>query len=644
VSQVIDSLDDARAAAARQAWREAYAAYTGLDAQSLTASDVETFGEAAWWRGKLDEAIALRERAHAAFTGAGDKLGAAGVAVTLAWDYEARGAFAVAHGWLATARRLLESLPESPEHGRLMLTDAITALYAEGDLERAESLFESAFELAQRVGDPDVQILALSGKGRTRIKGGRIEEGLALLDEATASASSGGVKSHATGLVYCMTISSCRDLGDYRRAAEWTEAANRWCDQLDVSGFPGKCRIHRAEVLRLRGDWPAAEAQAQAACEELQDFDRSVTANGHYEIGEIRRQRGDSAGAEEAYRTADELGRDPQPGLALLRLAEGKVDAAVAGVTRTLEDVQDPLSRLRRLPAQVEIAIAADDLKTARAALEELEGIVDSYKIGERRAVAFDATIHVALGRIRLAEKDWDGAVASLQRARDEWRDVGAPYETAQARMLLGVAHRRRGDEHGGTDELEGALASFERLGARLDVERAKELLGRLEARRTFVFTDIVDSTKLLETLGDEKWKRLLSRHNELVRERIVESGGEVVKQTGDGFFASFDNPKAAIEAAIAIQRALAAEIVAPDVRIGAHTAGAFRTGADSADYGGQGVHVAARIGAAAGAGEILVSTETLAGVGTSFRLSEPRAAVLKGIEQPVEVVAVDWQ
>ena len=644
MSQVIDSLDDARAAAARQAWREAYAAYTGLDAQSLTASDLESFGEAAWWRGKLDEAIALRERAHAAFTGAGDKLGAAGVAVTLAWDYEGRGAFAVAHGWLATARRLLESLPESPEHGRLLLTDAITALYAEGDLERAESLFESAFELAQRVGDPDVQILALSGKGRTRIKGGRIEEGLALLDEATASASSGGVKSHATGLVYCMTISSCRDLGDYRRAAEWTEAANRWCDQLDVSGFPGKCRIHRAEVLRLRGDWPAAEAQAQAACEELQDFDRSVTASGHYEIGEIRRQRGDSAGAEEAYRTADELGRDPQPGLALLRLAEGKVDAAVAGVTRTLEDVQDPLSRLRRLSAQVEIAIAADDLKTARAALEELEGIVDSYKIGERRAVAFDATIHVALGRIRLAEKDWDGAVASLQRARDEWRDVGAPYETAQARMLLGVAHRRRGDEHGGTEELEGALASFERLGARLDVERAKELLGRLEARRTFVFTDIVDSTKLLETLGDEKWKRLLSRHNELVRERIVESGGEVVKQTGDGFFASFDNPKAAIEAAIAIQRALAAEIVAPDVRIGAHTAGAFRTGADSADYGGQGVHVAARIGAAAGAGEILVSTETLAGVGTSFRLSEPRAAVLKGIEQPVEVVAVDWQ
>ena len=645
MTQVIDSLDEARAAAARQAWRQAYGVYSGLDAaESLLPSDLESWAEAAWWSGKLDEAIALRERAHTAFNATGDKPGAARMALALAWDYEGRGAFAVSHGWLATARRLLETLPESPEHSRLLLTDAMMAMYAEGDLERAESLFESAFALAQRVGDPDVQILALSGKGRANIKAGRIEEGLALLDEATASASSGGAKSHATGLVYCLTISSCRDLGDFRRAAEWTEVANRWCDQLDVAGFPGACRIHRAEALRLRGDWPAAEVQAQAACEELHDFDRSITADGHYEIGEIRRQRGDFEGAEESYRTANEHGRDPQPGLALLRLAEGKVDAAVAGITRTLEDVQDPLFRLRRLPAQVEIAIAAGDLRTAREALDELERIVDSYKIAERRAVAFDATIHVGLGRIKLAEKDWDAAVASLQRARDEWRDVGAPYETAQARMLLGIAYRRRGDEYGGTDELEGALASFERLGARLDVERVKELLGRLEARRTFLFTDIVDSTRLLETLGDEKWKRLLARHDELVRERIVEAGGEIVKKTGDGFFASFENPKAAIDAAIEIQRALHAEVVAPDVRIGAHAGTAFRTDTDATDYGGQDVHIAARIGATAAGAEILVSHATLDGAASSFRLSEPRTERLKGFEQPIEVVSVDWR
>ena len=251
--------------------------------------------------------------------------------------------------------------------------------------------------------------------------------------------------------------------------------------------------------------------------------------------------------------------------------------------------------------------------------------------------------MHFARGQILLAEKDWDGAIAALKHARDEWQGIGAPYETARVRAALGTAYRRAGDEHGSTVELEGALATFERLGAEPEAARIKEQLGRVETRRTFLFTDIVDSTRLLDTLGDDKWKRLLARHDELIREAIARAGGEVVKQTGDGFFASFENPKAAVEAAVAIQRALAAEIVAPDVRIGAHAGGAFRT-EHSTDYGGQGVHVAARIGAAAAAGEILVSAETLDGVGAAFRVSEARAETLKGVEQPVEVVSVDWR
>ncbi|HEU5264767.1 MAG TPA: adenylate/guanylate cyclase domain-containing protein, partial [Gaiellaceae bacterium] len=642
--EVIDTRDVARDAAANQGWRKAYEAYAGVAANELEASDLESYGEAAWWNGRLDEAISLRERAYAAYTADGNPLAAARMALTLSWDYDGRGAFSVANGWLANAERLLADLPDAPEHGRLLLSHALAALFAEGDLEKALKTFNAAFDLAKRVGDRDVQMLALSGRGRAFIKAGEIEKGLALLDEATASAMCGDLRAHSAGLVYCITISSCRDLGDYRRAAEWTEAANKWCDRLDVTGFPGACRIHRAEVMRLRGDWPAAEAQAVAACDELHDFDRNITASGHYEIGEIRRQRGDFEGAEEAYRTSDGLGRDPQPGLALLRLAEGKIDAAVAGITRTLAEVEDPLVRLRRLPAQVEIAIAAGDVRAARLAAGELERIVDSYKLGERRTLAFDATVHYAAGQINLAEKDWNGAVESLKRARDEWKGVGAPYETARARMLLGIAYRRLGDEHGGNSEVEGALATFERLGARPDAERAKELLGKAEARRTFLFTDIVDSTKLLETLGDEKWRRLLTRHDQLVRERILEAGGEIVKKTGDGFFASFESPRAAIDAAIAIQRALAAEIVAPDVRIGAHAGGAFRTDAETADYGGQGVHVAARIGAAAKGAEILVSRETLDGAATTFRLSAPRAETLRGFEQPIEVVSVDWR
>ena len=640
----MDSLAEARDAGARRAWRASYDAYSAVERSALTPEDFELFGDAAWWSGRLDDAIANRERAYAGYSAAGDKSPAARVALTLSWDHEGRGSFAVARGWFATAERLLEDVPESVEHGRVLLMQGISALMAEGDLPKAIEILDQTYELARRIGDRDLQMLAMSGKARALVMSGEVEQGLALHDEASASATCGELKPFATGLIYCLTISSCQDVGDFRRAAEWTEAANRWCDESDVSGFPGTCRLHRAEIMRLRGDWPAAELQAVAACEELTDFDRHITAGGFYEIGEIRRRRGDFAGAEEAYTRANELGRAPQPGLGLLRLAEGKAGSALAGIKHSLEEMQAPLYRLRALPALVEVAVAAGDVKLARAAADELEGIVDSYKIGDRRAPAFDATVHVAQGRIELSEKDFAAAARSLRHARDEWQRVGAPYETAEARMLLAVALRRGGDEHAASVELEGALAAFERLGAKLHVDRANELLGRIGTRRTFLFSDIVDSTKLLETLGDDKWRRLLQRHDELVRERIEEAGGEVVKKTGDGFFASFDNPKAAIEAAVGVQRALEAEIVAPDVRIGVHTGEAFRVESDATDYGGQGVHLAARIGAAATAAEILVSSETLDGVGGAFRLSEPRTETLKGFAEPVEVVTVDWR
>ena len=636
-------VDDARKAAGRHSWREAYETYSGADESDLTPEDLEQFADAAWWTGRINEAIGLRERSYAGFSTARDKLGAARLALALSWDHMNRGAFAVSRGWFANAERLLDGQPEAAEHGVLALSRGITALLAEGNIGDALPELERAHDIAARAGDRDTQVLALVGKGRAFVQNGDVEQGLAILDEASTSAVSGELRPFATGLVYCVTISACQNVGDYRRAAEWTEAASRWCEQADMNGFPGACRIHRAEIMRLRGDWPQAERTALAACEEIHEFDRLITAGGYYEIGEIRRRRGDFAAAEEAFRTANELGRSPQPGLALLQLAQGKVESAVAGITRALAEVSEPLARVRSLPALAEIAIAAADLDTARSAAAELQEIVDSYKIGDRRAPAFDATVNFTLGQIELAEKDWDAASRDLRRARDEWQEIGAPYETAQARMLLGIAFRHQGDEHAATLELQAAQTTFERLGAKLDEERAKELLGRVDTRRTFLFTDIVDSTKLLEALGDERWRKLLAQHDTLVRTQIVEGGGDVIKQTGDGFFASFDDAGAAIDAAVAIQRALQAELFAPDVRIGAHAGTAFKTGASFSDYGGQSVHVAARIGAAAGAGEVLVSRETLNGIETSFRLSEPRAASLKGFEQPIEVVSVDW-
>jgi class 3 adenylate cyclase len=644
VTQVIAPLDAGREAAKRHAWRDAYDAFSDADEQQLTPEDLESFAEAAYWRGRLDQAIGLRERSHSGFVSAGDKLGAARVAIALTFDHANRSAFSVSRGWLAKAERLLADVPESTEHGHLAMARGMAALMMGENVPQAIADLDHAQELAQRFGDRDVEAMVLAGKGRALIMGGEVEEGLRLIDEATASATGGELRPFSTGMVYCCNISSCRDVGDFRRAAEWADEANRWCDRSEITGFPGACRIHHAEIARLRGDWARAEDQAMTACEELQEFQRDITAAGHYEVGEVRRRRGDFGAAEEAYRDTNEWGLDPQPGLALLRLAQGKVNDAVAGITRALDEVEVPLLRMRFLPARVEIAVAAGDLKTARAAAHELEQVVDSHKIGGRRTPAFDAAASLAYGQIQLAEDDLEGAARCLRAARDKWSEVAAPYEIAQARMLLGLAYRRQGDETAATSELEAALATFERLGARLDEERVKELLGRLETRRTFLFSDIVGSTKLLETLGDDKWKKLLARHDELTREAIARSGGEVIKQTGDGFFASFDNAKAAIEAAVAINRALGDEVFAPDVRIGVHTGGAFHTGGDVADYGGQGVHAAARIGAAAGAGEILVSSESLDGVSTAFELSEPRGEELKGFEEPVEVVSVEWR
>jgi class 3 adenylate cyclase len=558
-------------------------------------------------------------------------------------DHGKKGAGSVAGGWLSRAASLLENEPEGVEHGHLALSHGTGALMM-GQLEAAKENLARARELATRYGDRNLEAMATVFQGTTLVMSGQPTEGLALLDEVTARAVSGELDPLATGMVYCVTIHSCQTLGDCGRASEWTTQANRWCDRLDVSGFPGACRIHRAEIMRLQGNWDSAEEQAVQACDELGGYFNLITSAGFYEIGEIRRRRGDFAQAEEAYGQATELGHPTgsQPGLALLRLAQGKVDSAAAAIRRALEnDALDPLTRANLLPAQVEIALAGGELGRARAAAEQLEEIADRYRIDGTRTPHMEGTLQLTLGKIRLAERDFDGAMTAFKAARSTWEKVGAPYETAQARMLIGIAYRGQDDEHSASDEIATAKATFERLGATLDTQRTAELLGETGAARTFVFTDIVDSTKLLEALGEEKWQKLLKWHDKLLRERIEESGGEVIKQTGDGYFAAFGSPAGAVDAAVAIQRALDEEPIAPDVRIGVHSGSAFHTEDD--DYTGQGVHVAARIGALAGGGEILVSTASLEGA-SRFRLSEPRPEALKGLSEPVEVAAVQWR
>ena len=644
MSQVIgDPLEAGREAARKHAWRDAYTLLLEADgAGGLSGADLESLGEAAWWTGRLDEALELRERAYSAYSGSGESIPAAMVAAGLGMDHMLKGAMSVASGWLSRAESILGSEEESAPHAFLALVRGLHAFNL-GELGVAKKELARARELGARYGDRNTEAMALVFEGMSLVMSGEVDAGLVLLDEATASAVGGELNPLATGVVYCVTIDSCQSLGDCGRAAEWTDAANRWCDRLDITGFPGACRVHRAQIMRLRGEWPRAEEQALAACDELRDYNSFVTAAGYYEIGEIRRRRGDFAAAEEAFASARELGREPEPGLALLRLAQGKVDAAARALKRELErEDLDPLSRSQRLPAEVEISLAAGEIKRARDAADQLEQIADGFQVGKQRSSALEGAVRLTRGQIQLAERDWEGAAASLRAARDTWSKVGAPYETAQARLLLGLAYRGEGDEDAARDELMAARRGFEQLGAVLDLQRAAELLGEARTQRTFMFTDIVDSTKLVEALGEDKWRKLLDWHDRQLRELIEEAGGEVIKQTGDGYFAAFLSAGAALEAATAIQRALdEREPFAPDVRIGVHSGGAFQRGND--DYAGQGVHMAARIGALARGGEVLVSVDSLDGA-SQFRIKERRSETLKGFDEPVDLAAVDWR
>ena len=300
----------------------------------------------------------------------------------------------------------------------------------------------------------------------------------------------------------------------------------------------------------------------------------------------------------------------------------------------------DPVSRARRLPALVEVSLAVGDLQTARMAASELEGLTDRFRVGGERTPLLDGTLQLSLARIAAAEGDWPAAEDAARAALAIWTRVGAPYEAAEARVALGMVYEHKGDRKGARAEYEAAKAAFDRLGAVLDAQRTMERLGEAAAtHRTFVFTDIVDSTKLLEALGPEKWKKLLDRHDEVLGEAIRQQGGDVIKQTGDGFFAAFETAPAAVEAAVRIQQALENEVFS--VRIGIHSGEALERGSD---YTGRGVNVAARIGALAGAGEVLISTESLDGASIPYPQSETRTAELKGFTEAVPIASVGYR
>jgi class 3 adenylate cyclase len=641
--RVVAGLDAVR----RHAWPDAYAMLSAADADGgLAPEELEALAKACWWTGRANGAIEARERAYGMYVERGDRRSAAFAALTLRRDYISKLGESVAQGWLNRAESLLEDEPESVSHGYLAIAHGELAR-SRGELDPALSHVDRAIEIAARFDDHDLRAWAAMRRGVCLVDKGQVEEGWLLMEEVSAAAVGGELGAYTTGATFCNVISLCRDLADYGRASEWAEAATRWCERQEIAGFPGVCRVHRAEIMRLVGAWPEAEAELLRARDELIEFSPAHAGAVFHELGEVRLRMSDLRGAAEAFRQAHEMGEDPQPGRALLLLAEGKVEAAAASIRRSLDDRGwDRLARARLLPAQAMIARAAGDVVTARAAADELAGIAAEFKVAAIRAGA-----EIVRGIVELMEDDRVDAVRSLRRARQLWREVDAPYETAGASMLLGEAYLADGDAEAASMELESARSTFERLGAVADERRAVELLagttppsGFEREVQTFMFTDIVGSTALIEAIGDDGWQDLRRWHDETLRTCFATHGAREIDHAGDGFFLAFRDPRAAVECAVSIQRKLDEHRrehgFAPRVRIGLHATEATRTGHG---FTGRGVHAAARIGAMAEGGVILASEETLLGL-NGIEATEAREVTLKGLADPIRVVTVGWR
>lgn len=644
-----ERIEFARGALKHHKWQEAYDALSQADEQGgLVGAGLELLAWASYWTGHPEKTIEALERAYRAYLDEGNRPAAAMMAFRMAEQHGMRMAFSQAQGWAARAERLAKEDPEWPVQGWLEWMRGLLAWF-QGDFERAVAHYDLALELASRTEDRDLQGMSLHDKGHALCLLRRLAEGTALLDEAMAAVVGGELDPAAAGYVYCGMIGICSKLGDYRRASEWTEATLRWCERQSVPAFPGVCRIHKAELMRLHGSFTKAEEEARMACEELPRFNFfSGLGPANYEIGEVRRRLGDLREAEEAFARAHEFGYNPQPGLSLLRLAQGKVKTAAGGIRQALSDTGGNYClRMRLLAAQVEVSLTAGDLETAVSAADELESIV-----GEYESSALQALAACVRGAVKLAQGEPDVAHPELRRAQRGWQEVGAPFEVAEVGVLLGRACRAMGDDEAAAFELRAARATFERLGARPAAEFAGKLLGEIAASvqppdrvsRAFMFTDIVKSTDLVGAIGDEAWEDLLAWHDLTLRSLFASNGGDVAHHTGDGFFVAFDDARSALDCAVAVQRALAEHRrkhgFAPQVRIGVHDAQATRRGQD---YSGGEVHKAARIAALAEGGEILVSLETVSAVQGEFRMSESREVSLKGVASPVQVARIEW-
>jgi DNA-binding CsgD family transcriptional regulator len=456
-----------------RAWAHAYTALSLADQETpLGAEDLELFAMAAYLVGQDDEYLKALERAHNAHLNAGQCARAVRCAFWLGFRLLMRGETGRATGWLARAERLLErEARECAERGYLLLP-VVERRLESGDFEAAYAAAADAAAIGERCGDADLIACARHQQGRIRLQQGRVENGLALLDETMLAVTAGELSPLVTGLMYCSVIQACGQIYAFDRTREWTAALAEWCEgQPDMVAFAGVCQVHRAEIMQLQGAWPDAIDEARRACARSQGVDRRAAAAAFYQQAEVHRLKGEFAAAEEAYRGASRLGLEPQPGLALLRLVQGRADAAATAIRRVASTTADRLKRMSLLPAYIEIVLAAGEVQDARDACRELEEIARTFDTGVPGAIAAHAC-----GAVDLAEGNVQAALGSLRRAFEVWQRIEAPYAAARVRVLIGLACFALGDEDGAGLEIDAARAVFERLGAAPDLARIESL------------------------------------------------------------------------------------------------------------------------------------------------------------------------
>jgi len=453
-----------REAFEQRAWSDSHRLLTAADqVGALEPEDLERAATAAYLLGRDDESEAFRERAHQAFISRGDHEGAARSAGWLAFGLLQRGAVAPASGWLARAARILdEAQLDCVVRGYLLIPSAIRRV-VQGDAAGGHATFSRAAEIADRFHDRDLASLARHGRGRALIQLGNIAEGVALLDEVMVSVIAGDVAPILAGDIYCSVLEACQETFDLRRAHEWTTSLAQWCaSQPDLVRYRAECLLYRAEVMQLRGNWDDAAQDAHDACRLLTaGAGRPMAGAAFYRLGEIHRLRGEFTKAEAAYAQANERGRKPYPGMALLRLAQGQIDAAAASIRGVLLEKRAPAARARVLAAAIEILLAAKDLESARTATAELTDI--AAHIG---ALLLHAASAHATGALLLAQGDIAGSSTSLRHAWEIWRDLEMPYEEAQTCVLIAAVCEKRGDADGRRLELETARRLFTQLAA----------------------------------------------------------------------------------------------------------------------------------------------------------------------------------